>query len=30
LLMLHAPFVVGLITGGAVLYWFTGGSTQAV
>jgi len=27
---LHAPFVLGLITGGAVIYWFTGASTQAV
>src|ERR1051326_6636686 len=26
----HAPFVLGLITGGAVIYWFTGASTQAV
>ena len=21
--MLHAPFLLGLITGGAVIYWFT-------
>ena len=28
--MLHAPFVLGLITGGAVIYWFTGASMQAV
>jgi len=28
--LLHAPFVLGLITGGAVVYWFTGASTQAV
>jgi len=28
--ILHAPFVLGLITGGAVIYWFTGASTQAV
>jgi K(+)-stimulated pyrophosphate-energized sodium pump len=28
--MLHAPFLLGLITGGAVIYWFTGASTQAV
>src|SRR5436190_10034389 len=28
--LLHAPFVLGLITGGAVIYWFTGASTQAV
>src|SRR5438874_4611263 len=26
----HAPFVLGLITGGAMIYWFTGASTQAV
>jgi K(+)-stimulated pyrophosphate-energized sodium pump len=28
--LLHAPFVLGLITGGAIIYWFTGASTQAV
>jgi K(+)-stimulated pyrophosphate-energized sodium pump len=28
--LLHAPFLLGLITGGAVVYWFTGASTQAV
>jgi K(+)-stimulated pyrophosphate-energized sodium pump len=28
--LLHAPFVLGLITGGAVVYWFTGASIQAV
>jgi K(+)-stimulated pyrophosphate-energized sodium pump len=28
--ILHAPFVLGLITGGAMIYWFTGASTQAV
>ncbi len=28
--ILHAPFVLGLITGGAIIYWFTGASTQAV
>jgi K(+)-stimulated pyrophosphate-energized sodium pump len=28
--MLHAPFLLGLIMGGAVIYWFTGSSTQAV
>src|SRR5512143_1655008 len=28
--LLHAPFVLGLITGGAVIYWFTGASIQAV
>ncbi|HSQ40731.1 MAG TPA: sodium-translocating pyrophosphatase [Fibrobacteraceae bacterium] len=26
----HAPFLLGLILGGAVIYWFTGASTQAV
>jgi K(+)-stimulated pyrophosphate-energized sodium pump len=30
LTMLHAPFLLGLITGGAVIYWFTGASIQAV
>lgn len=28
--LLHPPFMLGLITGGAVIYWFTGASTQAV
>ncbi len=28
--LLYAPFVLGLITGGAIIYWFTGASTQAV
>jgi K(+)-stimulated pyrophosphate-energized sodium pump len=28
--LLHAPFLLGLITGGAVIYWFTGASIQAV
>jgi K(+)-stimulated pyrophosphate-energized sodium pump len=28
--ILHAPFLLGLITGGAMIYWFTGASTQAV
>jgi K(+)-stimulated pyrophosphate-energized sodium pump len=28
--MLHPPFLLGLITGGAIIYWFTGASTQAV
>src|ERR1700731_3431822 len=28
--LLHASFVLGLITGGAMIYWFTGASTQAV
>src|SRR5262249_8700223 len=27
--MLHPPFLLGLVTGGAVIYWFTGASTQA-
>ncbi|HLO39821.1 MAG TPA: sodium-translocating pyrophosphatase [Phycisphaerales bacterium] len=28
--MMHPPFLLGLIAGGAVIYWFTGSSTQAV
>jgi K(+)-stimulated pyrophosphate-energized sodium pump len=28
--LLYAPFVLGLVTGGAMIYWFTGASTQAV
>ncbi|AFM12590.1 sodium-translocating pyrophosphatase [Turneriella parva] len=28
--LLHAPFLLGLITGGAIIYWFTGASIQAV
>jgi K(+)-stimulated pyrophosphate-energized sodium pump len=28
--LLHPPFFLGLITGGAVIYWFTGASMQAV
>ncbi|MFY9618604.1 MAG: sodium-translocating pyrophosphatase [Pyrinomonadaceae bacterium] len=28
--ILHAPFLLGLITGGAIIYWFTGASIQAV
>jgi K(+)-stimulated pyrophosphate-energized sodium pump len=28
--LLHPPFLLGLITGGAVIYWFTGAATQAV
>ncbi len=28
--LLHAPFLLGLIAGGAVIYWFTGASIQAV
>jgi len=30
LTLLHAPFLLGLIMGGAVIYWFTGASMQAV
>jgi len=30
LAMIHPPFLLGLIVGGAVIYWFTGASTQAV
>jgi K(+)-stimulated pyrophosphate-energized sodium pump len=28
--ILHPPFLLGLITGGSVIYWFTAASTQAV
>ena len=28
--VLYAPFLLGLIAGGAVIYWFTGAATQAV
>jgi K(+)-stimulated pyrophosphate-energized sodium pump len=28
--LMHPPFLLGLITGGAMIYWFTGASTQAV
>ena len=28
--LLHAPFLLGLVTGGTIIYWFTGASTQAV
>jgi K(+)-stimulated pyrophosphate-energized sodium pump len=28
--LLHAPFLLGLILGGAMIYWFTGASMQAV
>jgi K(+)-stimulated pyrophosphate-energized sodium pump len=28
--IMNAPFLFGLIAGGAVIYWFTGASTQAV
>jgi K(+)-stimulated pyrophosphate-energized sodium pump len=30
LAMIHPPFLLGLIVGGAIIYWFTGASTQAV
>src|SRR5258706_6409012 len=30
LVILYPPFFLGLITGGAVIYWFTGAATQAV
>jgi K(+)-stimulated pyrophosphate-energized sodium pump len=28
--LLHPPFLLGLISGGAIIYWFTGASIQAV
>jgi K(+)-stimulated pyrophosphate-energized sodium pump len=28
--VLHSPFLLGLVTGGAMIYWFTGASIQAV
>jgi K(+)-stimulated pyrophosphate-energized sodium pump len=28
--LIHAPFLLGLITGGAMIYWFSGASMQAV
>jgi K(+)-stimulated pyrophosphate-energized sodium pump len=28
--LMHPPFLLGLITGGSVIYWFTGASMQAV
>jgi K(+)-stimulated pyrophosphate-energized sodium pump len=28
--LLHPPFLLGLIAGGSIIYWFTGASTQAV
>ena len=28
--ILHSPFLLGLVTGGAIIYWFTGASMQAV
>jgi K(+)-stimulated pyrophosphate-energized sodium pump len=30
LTILHPPFLLGLIAGGAMIYWFTGAATQAV
>jgi len=28
--ILHPPFLLGLLAGGSIIYWFTGASTQAV
>jgi len=28
--MIYPPFLLGLVVGGAIIYWFTGASTQAV
>src|SRR6185369_3950596 len=28
--IMHPPFLLGLLAGGSVIYWFTGASTQAV
>jgi len=28
--LMHPPFLLGLISGGAIIYWFTGASAQAV
>ncbi|MDR3698306.1 MAG: sodium-translocating pyrophosphatase [Candidatus Sulfopaludibacter sp.] len=28
--IMHAPFLLGLIAGGGIIYWFTGASAQAV
>ena len=28
--LMHPPFLLGMIAGGSVIYWFTGASTQAV
>lgn len=28
--IMHAPFLLGLIMGGAIIYWFSGGTIQAV
>jgi K(+)-stimulated pyrophosphate-energized sodium pump len=28
--ILHPPFLLGLVAGGSIIYWFTGASTQAV
>ena len=30
LTLLHAPFLLGLVTGGATIFWFSGASMQAV
>ncbi len=28
--LMHPPFLLGLVAGGSIIYWFTGASTQAV
>ncbi|GMV19265.1 MAG: K(+)-insensitive pyrophosphate-energized proton pump [Polyangiaceae bacterium] len=28
--LIHPPFLLGLVAGGGIIYWFTGASTQAV
>ena len=28
--LLHPPFLLGLVSGGATIFWFSGSSTQAV
>ncbi len=28
--LMHPPFLLGLVTGGAMIFWFTGAATQAV
>ncbi len=28
--LMHPPFLLGLVSGGAIIYWFSGASTQAV
>ena len=28
--LMHPPFLLGLLAGGSIIYWFTGASTQAV